>query len=88
MGDSEHSLLELRMFKLHPGTREEFHRISRDGTVPLMRQLGITVVAHGPSLNDDESYHLLRTFSSEQERIDCHSRCTPPRNGNATTTRR
>ena len=35
-----------------------------------MRQLGITVVAHGPSLNDDESYYLLRTFSSEQERIE------------------
>lgn len=62
-------LLEIRLFTLHPGTREEFDRISRDGTIPLMRKLGITVVAHGPSLNNENGYFLLRAFPSEEERV-------------------
>jgi hypothetical protein len=69
MGDTDGWLLEIRLFKLRPGTREEFARISRDGTIPLMRQLGITVLAHGPSLNNDNGYFLVRVFRSEEERV-------------------
>src|SRR4029453_5466767 len=60
--------LEIRIFTVHAGTRDEFERISREGTIPLMRRLGITVVAHGPSLNNDDGYYLLRAFRSEAER--------------------
>jgi hypothetical protein len=67
---SEESLvLEIRLFTVRPGTREEFHRISREGTVPLMRRLGMNVVTHGPSLNNDDGYYLLRAFRSEDERV-------------------
>lgn len=62
-------LLEMRLFKVHPGTRAEFDRISRDGTIPMMRRQGITVIAHGPSLNDDDGYYLLRAFESEEQRV-------------------
>jgi hypothetical protein len=61
--------LEIRIFTVHPGTRDEFDRISSVGTVPLMRRLGIDVVAHGPSLNNDDGYYLLRAFRSEEERV-------------------
>jgi len=67
--NDESWLLEIRLFKLHPGTRDEFDRISREGTIPMMRRHGITVVAHGPSLNDDDGYFLLRAFPSEEQRI-------------------
>lgn len=67
---SEESLvLEIRIFTVHPGTRPEFDRISREGTVPLMRRLGINVVTHGPSLNNDDGYYLLRAFRSEDDRV-------------------
>jgi hypothetical protein len=66
---SESLLLEIRIFTVHPGTRAEFDRISREGTIPLMRQQGINVVAHGPSPNNDDGYHLLRAFRSEEERV-------------------
>jgi hypothetical protein len=69
VNDGESWLLEIRLFKLHPGTREEFDRISRDGTIPMMRRHGINVVAHGPSLNDEDGYFLLRAFPSEDQRI-------------------
>jgi hypothetical protein len=63
-------LLEIRLFKVQPGTRAEFDRISRDGTVPMMRRLGITVLAYGPAGNDEDGYVLLRAFDSEQQRIE------------------
>jgi NIPSNAP len=68
--DAESVLLEVRLFRLRPGTRSEFDRISREGTVPLMRRLGIAVVAHGPSLAYEDVYYLIRAFSSAQERVE------------------
>ena len=62
-------LLEMRLFTLKPGTRAEFDRISRDGTIPMMRRYGINVVAFGPSLNNEDGYFLLRAFPSEPERV-------------------
>lgn len=61
-------LLEMRLFTVRPQTRPEFHRISRDGTIPLMRRLGINVLAHGPARNNENGYYLLRAFSSEEQR--------------------
>ncbi len=70
MGNAKSWLLEMRLFKLAPGTRAEFARMSREDTIPLMRRMGITVVAHGPSGNNDNGYFLLRAFASEQDRVE------------------
>ena len=35
-----------------------------------MRRIGITVLAHGSSGNNDNGYFLLRAFPSEQERVE------------------
>jgi hypothetical protein len=67
---NEQWLLEIRLFKVRKGTRDEFDRISREGTIPLMRSLGIKVLAHGPTLNDENGYILLRAFPSEAQRIE------------------
>ena len=69
MADANQWLLEIRLFRVRPGMREEFDRVSRDGTIPLMRALGITVVAHGASPNNENGYFLLRAFPSEAERV-------------------
>jgi NIPSNAP len=70
VSENDQWLLEIRLFTLCPGARAEFHRVSREGTIPLMRKCGITVIAHGPSLNDDNGYFLLRAFRSDQERAE------------------
>jgi hypothetical protein len=67
MADNE-CVLEIRLFTVKPGTREEFHRISAEGTVPLMRKCDIDVVAFGPSLNNEDGYYLIRAFDSEEHR--------------------
>jgi hypothetical protein len=65
----EFRVLEIRIFTVQPGTRDEFDRITREGTIPLMRRLGINVVTYGRSPNNDDGYHLLRAFRSEAERV-------------------
>jgi hypothetical protein len=70
MTDAAPSLVEIRLFTVHPGTRREFDRISREGTIPLMRRCGITVLTFGPCLNDDDGYVLVRAFGSERERVE------------------
>jgi hypothetical protein len=67
--NEESLVLEIRIFTVHSGTRQEFDRITREGTIPLMRRLGINVVTYGPSPNNDDGYHLLRAFRSEEERV-------------------
>lgn len=67
--ESRSWLLELRIFVVAPGDRAEFHRLSRDETIPLMRRRGITVVGHGPCLDNDHGYYLLRAFSSQEQRV-------------------
>jgi hypothetical protein len=62
------SLLEMRIFKVRPEDRAEFHRISHEGTVPLMRSLGIDVLTYGPATNNDDLWYLLRAFDSEEQR--------------------
>jgi len=69
MADANQWLLEIRLFRVRPGMRDEFDRVSRDGTIPLMRSLGITVVAHGVSPNNENGYFLLRAFPSEADRV-------------------
>ncbi|HEU5268463.1 MAG TPA: NIPSNAP family protein [Jatrophihabitans sp.] len=68
MADND-CVLEIRLFTVKPGSREEFHRISEEGTIPLMRKHDIDVVAFGPSLNNEDGYYLIRAFDSEEHRI-------------------
>lgn len=70
MTEAESWLLEMRFFKVRPGTRAEFDRISREGTIPMMRRYGIHVVDFGPMLNDEDGYYLLRAFRSEEDRVE------------------
>lgn len=66
-GQSEH-VVELRTYLVHPGERAEYDRIFREEAGPLLQEFGIDVVAHGPSLLDDDHYFLLRAYGSMAER--------------------
>jgi hypothetical protein len=60
-------ILEIRTYRLRPGTRDDFVRVMRDGTLPLLEEFGIQVVDCGTSLvaedGHDEAY-LIRAFPS------------------------
>jgi len=56
--------VEIRSLNLKPGTREEFHRLFMEESFPLLKRSNIDVVAHGPSLHDQNSYYVIRRFDS------------------------
>ncbi len=61
-------LLEIRSYKLHPGKRDEFHALLRDGAAPMLARHAIRVVRYGPSLHDPDCYTLMRAYSSLEAR--------------------
>ena len=60
-------VVEIRSYNLKPGTRAEFDRLAAE-VVPMLRRWDIDVVALGPSAHDDDSYFLIRSFASLDER--------------------
>jgi NIPSNAP len=65
---SDAAVLDLRTYKLKPGAGEQFARILADDALPMLARFGIEVAAHGPSLDDADSYYLVRRFGSAAER--------------------
>ncbi|MFI6922084.1 NIPSNAP family protein [Nonomuraea spiralis] len=64
-------ILEIRTYRLKPGTREDFVRIMREESLPLLTKAGIDVVAHGASLVDEDGHeeaYLIRAFPSREAR--------------------
>lgn len=61
-------VLDVRTYRLARGAGDEFDRILQTEALPLLERFGIRVVAFGPSLGDERSYALIRSFSSLAER--------------------
>lgn len=61
-------IIEIRALNLKPGTRATFHNLYVRESVPLLDRWKFDVVAYGPSLHDDDSYYVIRSFASLQER--------------------
>jgi hypothetical protein len=54
-------LVEIRAYRLKPGTRAAFRKALVERALPMVREAGMDVVAHGPGA-DDDSYFLARAF--------------------------
>lgn len=62
------NFIEIRSYNLKAGTRDEFHRLFLEESMPLLKRWNMDVVAHGPSLHDENSYYLMRRFESMAHR--------------------
>jgi hypothetical protein len=60
-------LVEIRAYRLKPGTRADFHAAVTNRALPLVRASGMDVVSHGPVLHDENGYFLVRSFASLAE---------------------
>jgi hypothetical protein len=60
--------IEIRSLSLKPGRREEFHRLYIEEALPLLKRWNFDVVAHGPSLHDENTYYVIRRFESLAQR--------------------
>jgi hypothetical protein len=62
------ALLDIRTYKLAPGSCHTFDEMVRKCSLPMLERFGIRVVAHGPSADGDDHYDLIRAFASAAQR--------------------
>ena len=60
--------IEIRTLNLKPGTREKFQRLYMEEALPLLKRWNFDVVAHGLSLQDENTYYVIRRFDSLEQR--------------------
>ena len=61
-------MIEIFTLNLKPGTRDKFHQLFENESLPLQKKWQINVVAHGPSLHDENSYYVIRAFKTLEDR--------------------
>lgn len=62
------SFIEIRTLTLKPDTRNEFHQLYIQKALPLLQRWDFDVVAHGPSLHDQNTYFVIRRYESLAQR--------------------
>jgi hypothetical protein len=55
-------LIEIRSYKLKPGTAAQFHNTAALTVVPMLREWGMDVIAFGPSAHEPDTYFLVRAY--------------------------
>lgn len=65
---TKNGIVELRVYKLKPGTAEAFADRFREQISPMLERHGVDVVHYGPSLADPDSFCLIRAYRSVEER--------------------
>jgi len=48
--------VEIRSYNLRQATRDEFHRLVVEQSVPMLQRCHVDVVGFGPSLHEQDSY--------------------------------
>lgn len=59
-------LLEIRTYRVKPGTIDAFHNVFHTEAVPMLLAKGMDVVAYGRSNHEEETYFLLRSYASRE----------------------
>ncbi len=67
VGESARRFVEIRSYRLKPGTAAEFDRLVTEASTPMLRRRGIDVVAFGRSLRDEDAFYLIRAFASLED---------------------
>ena len=60
--------VEFRTLTLKPQSRKNFHQLFVERSLPLLQRWNFDVVAHGPSLHDENTYYVVRRFDSVSQR--------------------
>jgi hypothetical protein len=60
--------VEVRSYNLKPGSRAKFHDTVVREAIPMLKRWNVDVVAFGPSPHDEDSYYLIRAYSSLADR--------------------
>lgn len=61
-------VVEIRSYNLKAGTRNRFHKLFLERAYPMLQRVQMDVVGYGPSMHDENSWFLMRSFESIDER--------------------
>ena len=61
-------VIEILTLDIKPGRRDEFHKVYETQSLPLLKKWGFKVLGYGPSLHDANSYYVIRSFKSLDDR--------------------
>jgi Domain of unknown function (DUF4440)/NIPSNAP len=61
-------VIEIRTYTLKPGTRDSFHKLLVEQSIPMAKRWGFNILGYGPSLQEDSSYYLIRAYRNLEER--------------------
>ncbi len=62
------SVIEVRIYTIHEGKRDEFVTLYDEVLLPAQREYGLDVLGQFVSLDDDQTFVWLRRFENEEER--------------------
>jgi hypothetical protein len=60
---NEKRLIEVRAYKLKPGTNAEFDRLITTVALPMLHAVSMDVVACGASAHETDTYFLIRAYA-------------------------
>src|SRR5574341_970594 len=60
--------IEIRTLTLKPDTRDEFQQLYIEEALPRLHRWNFDVVAHGPSLHDENTYYVIRRYDTLAQR--------------------
>ena len=61
-------IIEMRTYRLKPGTRPEFLEIFRTRSVPAHREIGMTIAGPFLSVEDPDTFFFMRGFPDLESR--------------------
>lgn len=62
------SVIEIRIYTIHEGKRDEFVKLYDEVLLPAQRRFGLDVLGQFTALDDDQTFVWLRRFASQEER--------------------
>jgi len=64
-----HPVLEVRVYDLKYGKREQFHQMVSQEIIPLLDRWESVIISYGPSIYDETTYYLIRAYYSPEVRV-------------------
>jgi hypothetical protein len=61
-------IVEIRTYKIKSGMQSDFVRLFREQAQPMLDRWGVDVIGAGQSLEDGESFYLMRCYASLEDR--------------------
>ena len=61
-------VVEIRSYNLKADKRQEFERLFAERARPMLERWGVDVIGFGRSMHDENTFYLMRCYTSEQDR--------------------